>query len=146
MNFSWVIPGKLAGSQGPLIREELMYLKGHGIRALVRLERRTTSGEELGLSDLAEFVPDMQAPTDEQIDRIIGYIDHHIEDGSEVGVSCRAGYGRTGTVLACYLVHTGYSAGDALRQVRKLRPGSVEAPEQQEFVHGYERRLRSIQG
>ena len=113
MNFSWVIPGKLAGSQGPVIPEELTYLKGHGIRAMVRLEPRTTSGESLGLADLAEFVHDMHAPTNGQIDRIIAYMDRHIEAGSAVAVSCRAGYGRTGTVLACYLVHTGYSAGDA---------------------------------
>lgn len=146
MNFSWVIPGKLAGSQGPVIPEELTYLKGHGIRALVRLEQRTTSGESLGLADLAEFVPDMHAPTNGQIDRIIAYMDRHIEAGSAVAVSCRAGYGRTGTVLACYLVHTGYSAGDALKQVRELRPGSVEAPVQQEFVHGYEKRLRNTPG
>ena len=142
MNFSWVIPGKLAGSQGPVHEVELLYLKGKGVRAIVRMEHRTISGEGSGLIDMAEFVTDTYPPSDQQIDRIVAFIEQNIENDRPVAVSCMAGLGRTGTVLACYLVYLGYSAGDALEKVRMLRPGSVESPHQQDFVHGYEKRLR----
>ena len=140
MNFGWVIPNVLAGSMGPLLAEELEYLKDRGVKAIVRMERRTISGEAVGLIDLAEFVPDFSPPTPAQMDRIIEFIDEQTEQGSPVAVSCRAGVGRTGTVLACYLIHRGHTAEEALQRVRGLRPGSVESPLQQEFVFRYEGR------
>ena len=145
MNFSWVIPGVLAGSMGPLIEEELQYLKEKGIGAIVRLEQRTISGESASLIDLAEFVPDFHATTMGQMDRIIAFILEQARQNIPVVVCCKAGMGRTGTVLACYLLHDGYDAEDALVRVRSLRPGSVESPFQQEFVYRYEDRLRQAQ-
>ena len=142
MNFSWIIPDQLAGSMGPVLPEDLSYLENKGIKAIVRLEPRTISGEELGLVDMAEYVPDFQAPTVSQIDRIIAFVRHHIGNDAPVAVCCKAGLGRTGTVLACYLVHTGYTARDAIERVRSLRPGSVESPFQQEFVYRYEDRQK----
>ena len=146
MNFGWVIPGKLAGSMGPVYEEELLYLKGKGAKAIVRLEQHTISGETADLVDMAEYVPDFQPPTISQTNRIIDFIQEQIEDDVPVVVSCKAGVGRTGTVLACYLVYTGYSARDALERVRSLRPGSVESPFQQDFVYTYEERLRKAPG
>ena len=141
MNFSWVIPDKLAGSQGPVYEEELLYLKGKGVRAIVRLEQRTISGEGVGLVDMAEYVPDFHAPTVSQVKRIVAFIHQQVEHDVPVVVSCKAGLGRTGTVLACYLIYTGSSARDALERVRSLRPGSVESPFQQDFVYTYADRL-----
>jgi atypical dual specificity phosphatase len=146
MNFSWVIPGVLAGSMGPVIDEELQYLKEKGIGAIVRLEQQTISGESAGLIDLAEFVPDFHATTIDQMDRIIAFIYEQVRQDKSVVVCCKAGMGRTGTVLACYLLHERYNAEDALVRVRSLRPGSVESPFQQEFVYRYEERLRQAPG
>ena len=142
MNFSWVIPDKLAGSMGPVLMEELLYLKGKGVRAIVRLEQETISGEGAGLIDMAEYVPDFQGPAPSQIDRIIAFIHQQIDNDVPVVVSCKAGQGRTGTVLACYLVHTGYGAKDAIERVRSLRSGSIQSPHQQDFVYRYEERLK----
>lgn len=136
LNFSWAIEGKLAGSRGPRSRSDLFLLKRQGVGALVRLvetqESKVTTQEirEVGLEDYNEPVPDFHAPTQPQIEKIVEYIDSHVDAGVPVGVSCNAGIGRSGVILACYLVHKGWTAKDALELVRKKRGRGPEVPEQ----------------
>lgn len=148
MNFSWVVDNKLAGSRGPRSKSDLITLKEQGVGALVRLvepyEAWVTSKEinEVGLQDYNEPVPDFHAPTQAQIDKIITYIDSHIENGIAVGVSCNAGIGRSGVILACYLVRKGLSPKDALELVRKKRGRGPEVPEQIIAVEDYWFRIK----
>lgn len=136
LNFGWVIDGKLAGSRGPRSMRDLISLKRQGVGALVRLvesdEAWVTKKDicEVGLEDYNEPVLDFTAPTQAQIDKIIAYIDSHLEHGVPVGVSCNAGIGRSGVILACYLVHTGLTAKEALELVRRKRGRGPEVPEQ----------------
>ncbi|XP_023804562.1 dual specificity protein phosphatase 23, partial [Cyanistes caeruleus] len=52
-----------------------------------------------------------------------------------VAVHCMLGHGRTGTLLACYLCKEQHLAGgDAIREIRRLRPGSIETAEQERAV------------
>ncbi|NXC51886.1 DUS23 phosphatase, partial [Aleadryas rufinucha] len=45
------------------------------------------------------------------------------------------GHGRTGTLLACYLCKERHLDGsDAIREIRRLRPGSIETAEQEQAV------------
>jgi len=127
LNFHWIIDGTLGGSRGPSSRADLLKLKKKGIGALVRLvephESRLTGNKirETGLEDYNEPVKDHTAPTPQQIDSIIQYIDEHLVAGVPVNVSCNAGIGRSGTVLACYLVHQGLTTKDALKTVNEKR-------------------------
>lgn len=149
MNFSWVIEHEIAGSRGPYSRHELDLLKQYGVGALVRMMEGAiaaglhTEAQSMGLADLCEPVRDYSAPSQEQIDRMIAFAKQHVSEGIPVGVSCDAGKGRTGTVLACYLVAKGASAGEAISKIRHLRPGSIETPEQEESVHTFARRLQT---
>jgi atypical dual specificity phosphatase len=148
LNFTWVVDDKLAGSRGPRSRSDLIALKQQGVGALVRLvephEAWVTSTEinEVGLEDYNEPVPDFHAPTQAQVDKIIVYIDSHIEAGTPVGVSCNAGIGRSGVILACYLVHKGLTAKDALELVRDKRGRGPEVPEQIATINHYWLRIR----
>jgi atypical dual specificity phosphatase len=146
LNFSWVIEKKLAGSRGPRSNQDLLWLKEQGIGALVRLivadEAWVTCRHvnDLGLEDYNEPVRDFAAPTQTQIDNILTWIDSHLERGVPVGVSCNAGIGRSGVILACYLVSKGLTATEALELVRKKRGRGPEILEQLEAVITYWRR------
>jgi len=147
LNFGWVIDHKLAGSRGPRSKEELMSLKTQGIGALVRLVESSESFvtkndvNDAGLEEYNEPVQDFKAPTQEQIDKIIKYIDSHLERGIPVDVSCNAGIGRTGVILACYLVHKGSTVKDAIELLRKKRGRLPEVSEQIEAIKEYSLRI-----
>ncbi|KTB47427.1 putative protein-tyrosine phosphatase [Dehalogenimonas alkenigignens] len=142
-NFSWVIAGRLSGHQAPSSMEDLLWLKQQGILALVRMAQpevtRITSSqiEHLGMWDCHEPVPDFTAPEQDQIKRIMGFIAKALVTDRPVGVSCGAGMGRTGTILACYFVSQGWDAQKAMTYVRSLRPGSIETKAQEHAVIEY---------
>lgn len=53
------------------------------------------------------------------------------------------GCGRTGTMLACYLVaNEGYNADDAIVETRKRRRNSIETRRQEQSVRDYEKSLK----
>ncbi len=140
MNFGWVLKDELAGSQGPASFQDLYFLHSQGVRAVVRMEERTIAadtGNMVDLIDMFEPVPDFTPPELEQIQRMIEFIDRQTGERKPVVVSCYAGIGRTGTVLACYLVHRGEQPTEAINRVRELRPGSVQTTEQEAAVHRY---------
>ncbi|MFQ6030459.1 MAG: dual specificity protein phosphatase family protein [Dehalococcoidia bacterium] len=138
LNFSWVLEGSLAGAQGPTSRRDLMYFQRNEIQAVIRMEENTISAEVWQMYDLFEPVPDFTPPTIEQIDRMVRWAEDQIENWERpVVVTCAAGLGRTGTVLACYLVYAGYAPETAISMVRELRPGSIQTPAQEAAVHEY---------
>ncbi|MDO8490581.1 MAG: dual specificity protein phosphatase family protein [Dehalococcoidia bacterium] len=152
LNFSWIIDGKLAGHQGPSSVQDLVWLKKQGMLALVRMaeeHKAQVTGsqvEQVGLWDCHEPVPDFTAPNPGQVNKMVNFITKSLSEGRPVGVSCGAGIGRTGTILACYLVSQGYEAGAAMDEVRAKRPGSIERKSQEEAVKAYAKVEKQIPG
>lgn len=151
LNFGWLIDARLAGSGAPMDASELDDLRAKGIQAVVRLAHPETDPlviehvqvAKAGLEDLHIPVRDFDAPTLEQVQTATGFIQDQLRAGRPVAVSCAAGFGRTGTVLACYLVATGMSATAAIQAVRTKRPGSIETKEQEGVIHDLERNVRA---
>lgn len=143
LDFSWVIDGKIAGHQAPSSEQGLIWLKKQGVLALVRMAEKHKSKvssiqvAQLGLRDCHESVPDFTTPSPAQVNKIVQFITGSLSEGQPVGVSCGAGLGRTGTILACYLVSQGYEAGAAIDEVRAKRPGSIETKSQEDAVKAY---------
>lgn len=57
-------------------------------------------------------------------------------DGKKVVVHCKGGLGRAGTVACMLLLDAGtvISGSEAIRKVRRVRPGAIETKEQEQFV------------
>jgi atypical dual specificity phosphatase len=143
-NLSFVEPGLLAGCAHPRRwggLEALEYLASHGIRALVSLDEMGVDPAlltDLPLDHLHEPIVDFSVPTPDQVARILGFIRKALDEGQPVAVHCAAGIGRTGTILACWFVREkGFSAQRAIDHVRRLRPGSIETVEQEDFIHDF---------
>ena len=98
----------------------------------------------MDLVDLFEPVADGTPPSLEQIERMVLFIQEEIRNWEHpVVVTCNEGLGRTGTVLACYMVYAGYTPDKAVSHIRGLRPGSIQTREQEDAVHQYAEMLKS---
>jgi len=91
----------------------------------------------------ANLDPDFTAPTLKQVEQALTMIHFYLEKNMPVAVHCIAGLGRTGTILACYLVREAMSAGEAITAIRRWRPGSIETLDQEAVIHEYEQFHRS---
>ena len=145
----WVVPGKfLAGCFPGELELEVATAKLVGlleveIRCVIALTGAHESGRgglpfadyEPILKELAEArgirvevhrhpIADMGVPTAVGMRRTLDAIDAALAAGQPVYVHCWGGYGRTGTVVGCWLARHGYAAGAAvLERIAELRAG-----------------------
>ncbi|MDK2972269.1 MAG: hypothetical protein PWP23_2024 [Candidatus Sumerlaeota bacterium] len=141
-NFSFLLPGKLAGSAEPgswgNLREDLEFARSQGISGVVTLTERPLPRQDLAhlrLSYMHLPIVDYSPPSLAQIRDFVEFVDHAER---AVLVHCRAGVGRTGTMLAAYLIAKGQSAAEAIATVRRKRPGSIETREQERVLYDWE--------
>jgi len=85
-------------------------------------------------------IRDFSIPTRDGLVEILDEIDAEIDAGGVVYVHCWAGCGRTGVVVASWLVRHGLDADDALRRIAEARGiGCPQTLEQRAFVLGWSR-------
>ena len=144
-SFGWVIEGQLAASGLPSSKKQLRWLGSHGVDSILTLTESPLAKEWLDETKLpSKHVQmfDHAPPTLESLAESTKYIASQIRAGRTVVVHCLAGVGRTGSVLAAYLIeYDGKTADQAISQIRSMRPGSIEA-RQEPAVREYERRVR----
>ncbi|MBF6589724.1 MAG: dual specificity protein phosphatase family protein [Ktedonobacterales bacterium] len=148
--FYWLIEGTLAGCAlpggrgrdrgGATLEDDLAWLRGQGIGALLSLTETPLDQEALAqqrLEGLHLPVPDLAAPTPAQLARALSFIDWQRALGRATAAHCLMGQGRTGTVLAAYLIRAGAPTDLALREVRSRCPGAVGSLEQERALLAY---------
>jgi atypical dual specificity phosphatase len=142
-NFSWVVRDKLAGSGLPVTEEEFRWLIEKGIKSIVSVREVPLPSKWLdgsGIDYLHLMVEDYGAPSMEAMEKTVEYIDKSIHSGKPVLVHCAAGKGRTGAVLAAYLIKKeNLTAEQAIKKIRLMRPGSVQSLTQETALSMYEK-------
>lgn len=90
-NFSWVIPGRLAGLALPRLPAHYQFLLDQGVRHLVSLtERGPPHGDSCpGLTLHRLRIPDFYPPAPEQVDRFVQIVDEANDQGEVSGRSNR---------------------------------------------------------
>ena len=143
-NFSWLIDNKLAGSGMPTTINEINWILNQGVKSIITMTENALP--ESWVKDTKYLhVPteDLSSPDLEKIDEAVDFIHERINNNEPVMVHCAAGIGRTGTVLACYLIkYQKYSAKNAIEKVRKERPGSIQSERQEIVIELYEKHVR----
>lgn len=142
-NFGW-FNGQIAASGRPVSRSQLEYVAAQGINAVLSLTEEPIPPELLeGLGLEYHHVPmrNHAMPDAETLGRAVRLLVDLTASGKRVLVHCAAGQGRTGTVLAAYLMLTeGIPPEEAIARVRSVRPGSIE-PEQERGLREWARSL-----
>lgn len=134
-NSYWVIPGRLLAGEYPWGCEKtdtptriarLEALSKAGLNFFVDL---TEADEQpsyrhalpLRADYLRSAIPDTMIPTSvDQVRKILANIRAGLGQGRGVYVHCRAGIGRTGLVIGCYLAEEAGNGKAAIKQLNRL--------------------------
>nr|XP_043899881.1 dual specificity protein phosphatase CDC14AB isoform X4 [Solea senegalensis] len=143
-DLNWIVPGKFLAFSGPHPKTRVEngyplhapeayfpYFRKHNVTSVVRLNRKIYDAKrfsDAGFNHHDLFFVDGSTPSDAITRRFL-----HICESTDgaVAVHCKAGLGRTGTLIGCYMMkHYRFTAAETIAWIRICRPGSVIGPQQ----------------
>uniref|UniRef100_A0A669BQQ7 Dual specificity protein phosphatase CDC14A n=1 Tax=Oreochromis niloticus TaxID=8128 RepID=A0A669BQQ7_ORENI len=146
-DLNWIIPGKFLAFSGPHPKSKIEngyplhapeayipYFRKHNITTIIRLNKKMYDARRFtdsGFEHQDLFFVDGSTPNDSIVRKFLNICEN--AEGA-IAVHCKAGLGRTGTLIACYMMkHYRLTAAEAIAWIRICRPGSIIGP-QQNFV------------
>lgn len=139
LSFRWVVRGRLAGCARPgrfePLERDLETLTDHGIDRLVSLTQEPLDLPPSSSIETSHFpISDMAAPMRHVAVAACSSVLDGLEADKAVAVHCRAGVGRTGTILACVLTLADIPVGRAMAQLRGINAHYVQTSMQEAFI------------
>ncbi|XP_053678545.1 dual specificity protein phosphatase CDC14B [Anopheles nili] len=143
-DLNWIVPGKFLAFCGPhnetrcesgMVQHSpylyINYFRQHNVTAVIRLNMRKYDAKSFtaqGFKHYDLIFPDGSNPEEDILQKFLIICE---EEKGAIAVHCKAGLGRTGTLIGAYLIkHYGFSAMEAIGWLRICRPGSVIGPQQ----------------
>ncbi|VUZ42601.1 unnamed protein product [Hymenolepis diminuta] len=143
-DLSWIVPNKFIAFSGPHARTMmdngypmhapefyLPYFKKNNVTNVIRLNQKMYDSSKFtraGISHHDLIFPDGSVPS-KLITR--QFLEICESAPGVIAVHCKAGLGRTGTLIGCYLMkHYRFTAPEAIAWIRICRPGSIIGQQQ----------------
>ncbi|XP_043285774.1 dual specificity protein phosphatase CDC14A-like [Venturia canescens] len=134
-DINWMIPQKFLAFTGPSTEigtayhppeHYIDYFTKNDVIAVVRLNRKSYESSRFtraGIAHYDMFMPDGSAPPRNILNQFLHLAETTV---GPIAVHCKAGLGRTGSLIAAYIVkHYRMTAREAIAWLRICRPGSV---------------------
>jgi protein-tyrosine phosphatase len=127
---------------GALMFDDIERLQQLGIQAVVNLcaERRDDVRQLAAANMVYLWLPvlDTRAPSLEQIEQAMQWMQHQRQHNRVIYVHCAAGVGRSVMLLACwYVYHHRLNAVEALRHIKSKHPQSSLTRRQTHQLHAF---------
>ncbi|KAE8747478.1 hypothetical protein FOCC_FOCC005809 [Frankliniella occidentalis] len=144
-DFNWIVPQKFIAFCGPHAKSKIedgyfihspssyfTYFRKHNVTTIIRLNKKLYDANDFnnaGFDHKDLFFVDGSVPSDQILNQFLTIVENA---KGAVAVHCKAGLGRTGSLIGCYIMkHYGLSARETIAWIRLCRPGSIIGHQQQ---------------
>ncbi|KZC11006.1 Dual specificity protein phosphatase CDC14A [Dufourea novaeangliae] len=144
-DLNWIVPGKFIAFCGPYAKSKIengyplhapesyfTYFRHNSVSTIIRLNTKiydASSFTDAGFEHKDLFFVDGSTPTDSIMRQFLKITENA---SGAVAVHCKAGLGRTGSLIGCYIMkHYHLTAHETIAWIRICRPGSVIGHQQQ---------------
>jgi protein-tyrosine phosphatase len=138
------ITNEIAVSAAPSSEADLDTIKQSGIEVILNLclECGNLHEIERAAGFIVYWLPvsDAYVPELDELDYALEWLNDHIESGKKVLIHCRFGVGRSGTIIAAYLLKKGNSLNHVLEKMKQM-PATPTSRDQTKIIVEYAKKL-----